>query len=430
MSAIVNDEVVIDGWDAERYVLSSIMKKSDTAWEIFDTMSTSDFENPHHETIAKALMELVSTARPTDPIAVLDQLERTHDLGTIPDGDVYVLELFGYAPTWTNAAYYAELVRSRAQRRRMDLAGVTLRGLANDKAITADELGDRARALIDEAMGTSTSRSSSESAAEVADEVIANLGESFIAYPTPWPRLTGALRGLRPGALYILAARPALGKSALALQMAREVERLGTVGLITLEMPAKEVVRRMISQATLVPHSNLETGDLVGFMRDRVDSWLAEYRTSGRIQINARSGLTIADVRTQLRSWKRDHPDLKVVVIDYLQLISTPSGVPRNEAVSSLSRELKIMAGEFDIAIVALSQLNRNSEQRADKRPAMSDLRESGSLEQDADVVILLHRDRDSDDPEVEVIVAKNRHGPETSVWLDWHGEFMMAIES
>jgi replicative DNA helicase len=268
--------------------------------------------------------------------------------------------------------------------------------------------------------------------AHAVQDVLNHQGETKVGIPTPWFTLTGTIRGFRPGGFYVMAARPGIGKSALALQMAHRAEQFGHVGFFTLEMDAKEVATRLIAQESGVTLSLIEGHDpLPEFAKFKVDQWASQYQ--GRILFDERSNITMNEMHAQARAWTKKHGKLSMIVIDYLQLMSGPQNLSRQEFISSVTRGLKIMAKELQVPVVALSQLNRNSENRTDKRPILADLRESGSIEQDADVVFLLHRDAapnmaDTDHAALELIVAKNRQGPTENHMLSWQGEFVRAV--
>ena len=273
---------------------------------------------------------------------------------------------------------------------------------------------------------------SAPSSDDVARSVIANIGRTLPGFATPWPRLSQSIRGIRRGGMYVIGARPGVGKSAIALQMARALEHAGHVGFFSLEMSKEEVTKRLIAQDTGLAYTMIDgTSQLPEYAQNRVSAWLHQY--SGRILFDDRGGLSISDIRAQVRTWSRDEATRPVgIVVDYLQLMTASKGLgaDRVAAIGEISRQLKLIARDFDIVVIALSQLNRNPEQRADKVPALSDLRESGSIEQDADVVILLNRDMTitgNEERFIDLIIAKNRQGPTGMIDLVWEGEFMRA---
>lgn len=419
--------LAISSEDAERYVISSMLRSAGAAWEVLGILRGEDFELLRHELITDAVFALLGRSEPIDPISVVAELQRTQTISQA-GGIGYVHELHGYASTATNVGYYAGMVREAAQRRRLREAGAALAVMAEDASLEVSDLTDKSRQMIDGAIGLVRSKSSTSG--EVLADVIANLGSEVMAMPTPWGNLTRQIQGFMPGKLYIFGARPGIGKSALALQCAEVLELGGHVGFFTLEMGKEEVTKRIISQQTDIAATMLKGNTpLPEWAQSRVEQWAEAY--TGRILFDERGSLTIGDIRAQIRTWSREHK-LSGVVVDYLQLVSGPAGQSRVEIVGEVSRQLKLLSREFDIPIIALSQLNRNSEQRADRRPALSDLRESGSIEQDADVVILIHREMGLTDEisnNLELILAKNRQGATGVLDLHWQGEFIRAVE-
>lgn len=414
--------------EAERYVLSAWMISVDAVWESLAMMTVHDFAEIRHEIIAETIVALANEGKPTDPIAVTDALAERKDLDHVGAG--YVFDLNGYAATHLNVSYYAEIVHENGRRRMMLQAGDVVKALANDMTLNSNDILERAREAVDQAAGLDTSIVD-ESSEDLIVDVLSKIGKEEPAFRTPWPKVTNVTRGLRRGGLYIVAARPGVGKSVVALQMATALEVYGYVGFFTLEMPKHEVVKRLISQQTELAYAMIDGGrDLPPYAKERIAEWRESY--PGRILFDDRPGRSILDIRAQVRTWHRKYP-MVGIVIDYAQLMTGGErGQSRVDIVGEISRQAKLIAREFDVPVIMLSQLNRKSEERADKMPAMSDLRESGSLEQDADVVLLLHRDMSlSNDPNerafIDFIFAKNRQGVTGKVELDWEGEFMRA---
>jgi replicative DNA helicase len=338
-----------------------------------------------------------------------------------------ISELPGYA-----AAFHADLVHQAATRRRLDAVGASIRAEVGTANI--EELMDRARRQIDDAAGLR--RQPLTFVGDLIDEAIADAERPRLVYPSPWRSLDDVLGGgFRPGALYTLAARPGIGKSAIALQIATALAQNGPVAFSSLEMPKEELVRRIISQGVQMPHHLLERGQpMPALWRGKVEMWkdLAPHS----IAIDDRSTVTMSDVRAFARNVRRPSGKIAGVLVDYLQLMSGPSGASRYEIVTENARQMKIMARELECPVIMLSQLNRNSESRMDRRPMLSDLRDSGAVEQDSDVVMMLYRDPDfeqapPDAPPLpvplELNVGKNRHGPTMTVTLNWEGTQMRA---
>jgi replicative DNA helicase len=403
---------------AEASVIAGALRDND----LLDSLSLGpdDFLNPRFSLIWEHMVAIHMAGEVVDPITVgTRHPEQAPAIWQITD------------LTYTSPEFHAEVVREAATRRKLMLASVKVRTLAEEVNRPLSEIEEEARAAVDAAVGIKVG--TAPSSGDVVASVIAGIGKAEPAFRTPWNRLTSGIRGFRRGGLYVIGARPGVGKSVVALQCARMLENYGHVGYFTLEMGKDEVSKRLIAQETEVAYSMIDGArQLPDWAAERIEQWRAQY--PGRILFDDRGSLTIGDIRSQVRTWAREH-DLAGVAIDYLQLMtgSSTRGADRVAVVGEISRQLKLLARDFDIPVIALSQLNRNPEQRADKMPALSDLRESGSIEQDADVVILLHRDMDLtstvERPEIDFIVAKSRQGPTGMQTFEWQGEFMRAVE-
>lgn len=409
--------------EAEKYVLGSMMVKSSIVPEIAGIIEPGDFIEPKHDLIARAIIGLQKNGNPTDPIAVSDALVANGELQRA-GGVEYLHDLHGYPSTWANAGYYAEIVHEEGRRRAMLVAGEQIVLMAQDRSNSPDAIFEGGRAALTKASGARMTEG--EASISVLASAVEGIGKSVVAYPTPWPSLTSKMRGFRPGGLYIIGARPGIGKSALALQCASGLQRHGTIAFFTLEMAKEEVALRLIAQETQVAYSML-TGDttLPDWAQHRVDEWLGSH--DGNIMFYDRGTVTMGHLRSTIHALAMKG-QLAGVVVDYLQLMTGDPRLSKVAQVTEISRELKLIARDYNIPVIALSQLNRNSEGRADKRPALADLRESGSIEQDADVVMLLHRDMQDAEGDIDLILAKNRQGPTGTVTLGWQGEFVRAV--
>jgi replicative DNA helicase len=412
-------------WDAlspveqsEASVLAGVLSDNDLLDEL--GLTVDDFLSPRFANTWELMLRLRMQGQPVDPIGLGHHqpanLSLFWDLTSL---------------SYTDPLFHADIVRQSATRRKLAISSIKIKSLAENVEMPLSDVEDECRAAVDAAIGLRLG--SAPRSGDLVAAVLADIGKSEPAYRTPWPKLTQGIRGLRDGGLYIIGARPGVGKSALALQMATMMETYGHVGFFSLEMPKEEVTKRLISQQTEIAYAMIDGGRaLPDWAAERVAKWQATY--PGRILFDDRGEVTVSDIRAQVRTWVRQHGDLHCIVVDYLQLMSGSKavGASRVEAVGEISRQLKLIARDFGIVVIALSQLNRNPEQRADKVPAMSDLRESGSIEQDADVIMLMHREMSlSDNPQapqfVDLIVAKNRQGRTGKITLDWEGEFMRA---
>lgn len=429
----------IEPGDAEQLMLSGMLQHRDAVWDVTQIIQPADFIVPKHVVIGEAILRLALRNEPTDPVAVSDELGA--DLSRAGGAD-YLHKLHWMAPTWRNAGYYALIVRKESIRRHMRETSAALIQLANDASLDPDEAIAQARAKIDDIGNLDTT--ATEPFTAVIDRIALNIGNTHEGIPTPWEALTRNLGGLLPGKLYVIAARPGAGKSALALQMAVGMQNYGHVGFFSLEMGEEEIAQRLVSQGARIPHNVVKGPNaLDGHYARRRDAWLVMKPTQLLIDDRA---VDLAAIRAQIRTWYREFDQstkpekertpnhaLSGIVIDYLQLMSGSKEWAGNKVqqISEISRQLKLMAKEFNVPVIALSQMNRGIEGRSDKVPMLSDLRDSGSIEQDADVVIFLQKadEEDANPDHLYLIVEKNRSGPRGRTTLLWEGHHMRAVD-
>lgn len=404
---------------AEASVLGAVLLQPAALDEIEGRLSVGDFYRPANDAVYAAMLGLHEHGQAVDAVTVVAELQRRGDL-VKAGGAPYVHDLLANTPTAANAGYYVRIVSELAIRRRLHAAGIRASQIATARDVPVEDAIEAARAEIDD---------SSRSVAElhmIGDELgqsIARLDEPDTAIPTPWSDLNHLIGGLRPGGLYIVGARPGVGKSLMASDLAREAAKHGGVAFSSLEMSRQEVHDRMMAATSSVHYSRFVTRSLTADDVDRLSQHVDALEALP-ISIDDRPSITITDIRSHARTLARRGP-LGAVIVDYLQLMASPRGDrrPRHEVVGDFSRSLKILARELNVPVVALSQLNRGSTTRADQRPTMADLRESGSLEQDANVIILLHVEEE--DPTVmHVAVAKNRSGGTGPVKLSRQGHY------
>ncbi len=419
---------------AEQSAVGGMMLSKDAVADVIETVRAVDFYMPKHEIIFDAIMSLYSHGEPTDVIAVTDELTKTGELSRA-GGAEYLHTLTSLVPTAANAGYYASIVAEKAVLRRLVEAGTRIvqMGYASEGEVV--DLVNNAQAEIYGVTGGVEAEDfvPLNLAIDAAtDEMEAARGRdgSMTGVPTGFAELDDLTNGLHPGQLIIIAARPALGKSTLALDFARaaSIKHDQPAIFFSLEMGRSEIAMRLMSAEASIPLQNMRKGTM-----DARD-WTTMASTRGRINdsplyIDDSPNMTLVEIRAKCRRLKQ-RVGLKMVVIDYLQLMTSGKRVEsRQQEVSEFSRALKLLAKELQVPVIALSQLNRGPEQRSDKMPALSDLRESGSLEQDADMVILLHRESayEKDNPragEADLIVAKHRNGPTRTVTVAFQGHF------
>jgi replicative DNA helicase len=417
---------------AEQSVLGGMLLSKDAIADVVETLRTADFYKPAHALVYDAILDLYSRGEPADPITVAAELDRSGSLSRV-GGSVYLHTLVSMVPTAANASYYAQIVAEKAVLRRLVEAGTRIvrlgygGGDGSPGSGEVDDIVDRAEREIYEV----TERRTSEDYVVLEDllqptmdeiDAIASRGGMSTGVPTGFSALDDLTNGLHPGQMIIVAARPGIGKSTLALDWARNaaVKHHQAAVIFSLEMSRSEITMRLLSAEAEIKLAAMRSGR----MGDQ--EWQKIVRRMGEISdaplfIDDSPNMTMMEIRAKARRLKQRH-DLKLIVVDYLQLMSSSKRVEsRQQEVSEISRQMKLLAKELEVPVVAISQLNRGPEQRNDKRPMLSDLRESGSLEQDADMVILVHRPDawEAEDPragEADLIIAKHRNGPTTTV--------------
>ncbi len=418
----MNEKTIPHSLDAEQNVLGAVFIDQNTIQTIADSLEIDDFYNRRHRLIYGAILDLYEDNVNIDYTTLIDKLE-SRDLLMDAGGSDYILGLSDTTPSIVNLEHYINIVRDKAVIRNMINVSKTI----YEKGFTAEDMQD----FIDDAekriFDVARSRRTSDfiTIKSVTEEVLTkteaakNLKGTLTGLDTGFELLNHYTLGLQPSELYIIAARPSMGKSAFALNMATNIAKLPDrpyVAFFSLEMGVDQLVGRMLSSEANVASHNLKTGDLntyewqqLSVASDRLQKLNILFDDSGTVKVT--------DLRQKCRKLAQEDR-LDLVVIDYLQLLSGSQHYSnRVQEVSEISRMLKEMARDLKIPVIALSQLSRSVEQRPDKLPIMADLRESGSIEQDADVVLFLFRDDyytkdQSERPnEVDVMVAKNRSG-------------------
>ncbi len=424
---------------AEQSVLGAMLLSKDAIADVVEVLRGSDFYRPAHELIYDAVLDLYGRGEPVDAITVSAELTREGDLARV-GGGVYLHTLVAGVPVTANAGYYAAIVREKAILRRLVTAGTKIVQLGYAAQGQVDDVVDRAQAEV----YSVTDRRASEDYAPLSDimeltidelEAIGNRDGAMAGVPTGFAELDDLTNGLHAGQMVIVAARPAVGKSTLGLDIARSASiRHGLTSCIfSLEMSRTEITMRLLSAEARIPLNHMRNGK----MSD--DDWNKLVRKMGEVSeaplfIDDSPNLTMMEIRAKARRLKQRH-DLRLIVVDYLQLMTSGKKVEsRQVEVSEFSRQIKLLAKELEVPVVAISQLNRGSEQRTSKRPLLSDLRESGSLEQDSDMVILLHREdmyeKESTRPgEADLIVAKHRNGPTADLVLAFQGHYSRFVD-
>ena len=413
---------------AEQSVLGGMMLSKDAIADVVEVLRPNDFYRPAHQLVYDCILDLYSRGEPADAVTVAAELERRSEIRRV-GGAPYLHTLIATVPTAANASYYAEIVAEKATLRRLVEAGTRIvqLGYAGAEGADINEIVDRAQSSIYEVTERRTSEdyvALEELLQPTMDEIdaIASRGGSSLGVPTGFEDLDAITNGLHPGQMIIVAARPGIGKSTLGLDFIRScsVKHGMTSVIFSLEMSRTEIVMRMLSAEAKIRLADMRGG------RMSDDDWTRLARRMSEVSeaplfVDDSPNMTMMEIRAKARRLKQRH-DLKLIVVDYMQLMTSGKRVEsRQQEVSEFSRQLKLLAKELEAPVVAISQLNRGPEQRTDKRPMLSDLRESGSLEQDADMVILIHRPDafERDDPragEADLILGKHRAGPTATV--------------
>src|SRR6267378_2859429 len=385
--------------EAEESVLGAMMLSPGAIGAVSEILDAKDFYRESHAKIYRAALALYAKGEPVDAITLTDELEERSELEGV-GGRVRLHEVAALVPATANASHYARIVRETATLRGLIRAGGEISRLGWDRPGEAGDLVDRAEQVI---FDLSQQRVTGEfthidQLLKESFERITQLYEAGVdvtGTPSGYRDLDRLTSGFQPGNLIIIAARPSMGKSALALCMAANlaVRHEIPVALFTLEMSKSEVTQRLMCSEGKVESQRLRTGKLA------VDDWprltaACDKLSKAPIYVDDTASITMMEIRSKLRRLKMRQPDLGLVIIDYLQLMTSgTSAENRVQEVSQISRNLKVLARDLDVPILAMSQLSRAVEQRHDKRPILSDLRDSGSIEQDADLVMFVYRD-------------------------------------
>jgi len=430
--------VVPHNLDAEQSTLGGMLLSQEAVAEVCEAVSGVDFYAPKHELIFNAVLNLFGRGEPTDVIAVTDELNKQGNLVKAGGAD-YLHSLTGYVPTAANAGYYAKIVADKAILRRLIEAGTRIAQAGYESQGEVEDLVNQAQAEIYRV----SSQSSREDYVPLSDSLEAAIqeiegaqkrGGELTGVPTGFTDLDAYTHGLHAGQLIIVAARPAVGKSTFALDLARNaaVKHNQATIFFSLEMGRSDIAMRLMSAESSIYLQSMRKGTVTDA------DWTRLAAVRGRINdaplfIDDSPNMSLVEIRAKCRRLAQQ-VDLKLVVIDYIQLMSSGKKVEsRQQEVSEFSRALKLLAKELGLPVVALSQLNRQAEQAKDKKPELSHLRESGSLEQDADVVVLLHREGiyEKDHPragEADLILAKQRNGPTGTVVVAFHGQYSRFV--
>lgn len=430
---------------AEQSVLSAMLLSPDAFQECLLEVDESDFYIPANRKIFLTMRRLFDNNQPVDPVSLADALKSDGELDRV-GGMGYLLDLANSPFALTSWRHHAEMLRRDATLRQMIAASAQISALAFDAPEDTKAVVDQAERMLLSVTDRGV-RSSYSTLEEIMEQLYNDLGEQaenntdVMGIETGFPGLDSRLLGLRGGQMVVFGARPGVGKTSFCLNLAVNAAEAGaTVALFSLEMSKVEIAQRLLAARALIKLTDIRSANI------RANQWpqILEATEDLReldILIDDTPGTTVTEIRAKARRMLHGK-EKGIVIIDYLQLLSAPSGANRNDnratQVGEMSRGIKIMAKDLDVPVVALSQLNREVEGRTGKRPQLSDLRESGSIEQDADIVILLDRSMTPEEAErndrpdlgiTQFIIAKNRSGPLAAVDMRFDGETIKFYE-
>ncbi|MFD8556644.1 replicative DNA helicase [Streptosporangium canum] len=423
--------------EAEAAVLGAAMMSADAAADVVESLTTRDFRSAIHRIIFDTITSLTKRGIAIDSFSVKDDLER-HDLIGKIQGAGTLAGIIAQVPTSTNVGYWIKRVREVADVGHGIMAGREIMTIFRNESLDLDERVDAARKALDDA----TRVSESATARPVSELIMPFLDrlESKTELPgvtTGWIDMDALLTKIRPGQLITVGARPGMGKTVFLMNLALHVGlTLGQPVLFaSLEMSSDEILIRMVACRARVPLNNLQRRDLTDEEWSRIAQASSDLAAAEHLYIDDSAATTINHLRAKLRSMRRSGHAAAVCCLDYMQLMTSPKKIEnRQQEVSEISRSLKLLSKELEVPIVVGSQLNRGPEQRTDKRPLLADLRESGSVEQDSDVVILLHREDayDRESPragEADFIVAKHRQGATATISVAFQGHYSRFVD-
>ncbi|UTM57095.1 replicative DNA helicase [Photobacterium sp. CCB-ST2H9] len=426
--------------EAEQSVLGGLLLDNERWDSVAEKVVSRDFYSRPHRMIFEAAAGLLESGQPLDLITLSERLEQLDQLDDV-GGFAYLAELAKNTPSAANIAAYTDIVRERALIR--DMIGV-----ANEIADAGyDPQGRSSEDLLDMAeskvFAIAEQRTNENEGPQNVDTILEKTLERIeLLYQSPQDGVTGVstgftdlnkkTAGLQGSDLIIVAARPSMGKTTFAMNLCENaaMEQEKPVLIFSLEMPAEQIMMRMLASLSRVDQTKIRTGQLDDEDWARISSTMGILMEKKNMYIDDSSGLTPTEVRSRARRIAREHGGLSLIMVDYLQLMRVP-GLQDNRTleIAEISRSLKALAKELNVPVVALSQLNRSLEQRADKRPVNSDLRESGAIEQDADLIMFIYRDEVYHEDSAlkgiaEIIIGKQRNGPIGSVRLTFQGQF------
>lgn len=420
--------------ETEQAVIGSILMDKDKMTDVADILVPDDFYQSEYRMIYQAMIQINSEGRPVDLVTVLEQLKTMNVPPEVSSLD-FMRDIANSVATSANAKHYAKIVKEKSLLRNVIKVNETIM----EECYSGRESADAILEETEKQLFKLLQSRGAEDLTPIKDVVMEAINRieaaskqsgSVTGIPTGFTDLDYRTAGLQPSDMILVAARPSMGKTAFALNLAAHAacKKHITTAIFSLEMSKVQLMNRFLAMESGVSAQNMRTGNLSEGEWEKLVEGAAILGDSGLV-IDDTPGISISDMRSKCRKIKLEHDDLGLIIIDYIQLMtSSTRSESRQQEVSEISRSLKALARELNVPVIALSQLSRAVEQRPDHRPMLSDLRESGAIEQDADVVMFLYRDeyykKDTDKPGVaEVIIAKQRNGPVGTVELAWIGD-------
>jgi replicative DNA helicase len=423
--------------EAEMSILGGILVDNEAINRALEILTPDDLYRESHRKILRSMIELNERGEPCDLITMTTILRKKGELEEV-GGGAYLATLVDYVPMAANISYYCKIVKEKCITRKLISAATDIVSKGFEDKVDTEELLDAAQKVIFE-ISENKIRPAYYQVCDILKDTIKNIEvlyekkEMVTGVPSGYTDLDRLTAGFHAGDLVIIAGRPAMGKTTFALNVAQyaaiEADKVSPAAIFSLEMPKEQLVERLLCSVARVDLSRLKTGHLLE------NDWPKLTKAAGqlhdaRIFIDDTPSIAVMELRSKARRLKAEH-DIGLIVIDYLQLMRAGANPEsRQQEISEISRSLKALAKELGIPVIALSQLNRGLEQRADKRPMMSDLRESGAIEQDADIIMFVYRgevyEKDNEDlkGKAEVIIGKHRSGPTGTVDLTFRGEY------
>ncbi|MEN8220202.1 MAG: replicative DNA helicase [Pseudomonadota bacterium] len=424
--------------EAEQSVLGGLMLNNEKWISIAEILTKEDFHLHQHQILFNAIRSLSEENNPCDPVTLSEWLQRHDQLDAIGGGG-YLGDLAGNTPSAANITAYAEIVRERSILRQLVQVGtkITESAFNTQGRKTADLLDDAERLVFEIAEKGKRSQTGFVKIDDVLNQTLARIDKlsqqegMVTGIPTDFSDFDNLTSGLQPSDLIIVAGRPSMGKTSFAMNLAENtaIKSQKPVAVFSMEMSDEQLAMRLISSVGEVNLQSVRTGKLEDDDWDKVTVAVSRL-TESPLFLDDTPALNPTELRSRARRLARENGQLGLIVIDYLQLMQVPNNKEnRTNEVSEISRALKSLAKELNVPVVALSQLNRSLEQRSNKRPIMSDLRESGEIEQAADLIIFIYRDEvynenSSEKGKAEIIIAKQRNGPIGTVLLSFRGQF------